>query len=122
MVSAKVMIVEDEYIIATDLSEMVESLGYQVCARLDTGEEAVQQALSERPDLVLMDIRLRGRMDGLEAASEIERRLNVPVVFLTACNEHDLAARHPFNPRRFIPKPFASHTIEKAITQALDNR
>jgi CheY-like chemotaxis protein len=88
-----ILIVEDEVIVATDLSRKLERLGYEVCGTAMEGEEAVALASSLRPHLVLMDIRLEGSMDGIEAARAICRNLDVPIVYLTAHSDTATLAR-----------------------------
>ena len=84
MAKAKILVVEDEGIIAKDIRNSLKSLGYAVLAVAFSGEEAVEKAAETHPDLVLMDIRLKEDMDGIEAAREIRARFNIPVVYLTA--------------------------------------
>ena len=93
----RILIVEDESLIALDLSRRLPKLGYEVCATVATGEDAVQKAAELKPNLVLMDICLRGAMDGIAAAEIIRQRSDVPVVYLTAnSDEKDAAAREAF--------------------------
>src|SRR5258708_32074824 len=80
---ARLLVVEDERIEATSLNRHLLKLGYKVVAMVDAGEEAIQKARELRPDLILMDISLEGKMDGVEAASKIRKSLQLPVVFLT---------------------------------------
>ena len=80
----KVLVVEDERIVAWELTERLTRMGHAVCGVAPTGEEAVRAAQDNRPDLVLMDIMLAGPMDGIEAARSIRSRLGTPVVFCSA--------------------------------------
>jgi CheY-like chemotaxis protein len=80
----KIVIVEDEGITAMHLREMLVSWGYQVTATADNADDALAQVIAEKPGLILMDIRLKGGMDGIAAAELIQRRYDVPVVFLSA--------------------------------------
>jgi PAS domain S-box-containing protein len=84
MTPARILIVEDEIIIANDIEEKLINFGYTVIGIESTGERAVQKALEDPPDLIMMDIMLKGAMDGIEAAGQITKRLNVPIVFLTS--------------------------------------
>ena len=84
MTNAQILIVEDDYIVVMDLRDRLQSLGYAIVAVASYGEEAIEKAAETRPDLVLMDIRLKGDMDGIEAAAEIRARFDIPVVYLTA--------------------------------------
>jgi CheY-like chemotaxis protein len=84
MANAKILVVEDEAIVAKDLQYRLTKFGYTVPAIASSGEEAINKAVEISPDLVLMDIRLKGSMDGIEAAQEIYKRLDIPVIYLTA--------------------------------------
>ena len=84
MAAARILIVEDERLIAIDLQRRLTRLGYTVVALAASGAEAIQQALALHPDVVLMDIRLQGNMDGVEAAQHIHASAAIPVVFMTA--------------------------------------
>jgi len=81
--AARILIVEDDGIIAHNLERMVVKLGYAVVGAVSSGEEAIQKAGEERPDLVLMDVGLAGELDGVETAAQIQARSNMPVIFLT---------------------------------------
>jgi len=100
MTQARILVVEDESIVAADIQDRLESLGYEVPATVASGEKAVEQAGVLRPDLVLMDIQLNGRMDGVEAADQIRLRFGIPVIYLTA------NADHPTVQRAKVTEPF----------------
>ena len=87
MSRAKVMVVEDESIVAIDISQRLQSLGYEVTATVSSGEKAVEMAEKTRPDIILMDIVLKGEMGGIEAAEEINKRMKVPIVYITAYSD-----------------------------------
>ncbi|OGR19326.1 MAG: hypothetical protein A2X81_03590 [Desulfobacterales bacterium GWB2_56_26] len=91
MSKTTILIVEDEAIVAADLAGKLGQLGYEVAGTSAAGEEAVELACRLLPRVVLMDIRLKGSMDGIEAAEAIRRRVNVPVIYLTA----PFRFRHP---------------------------
>jgi CheY-like chemotaxis protein len=82
--SARILIVEDEYIVAADLEMKLAGMGYQVVGPAVTGEEAIVMAHKYRPDVVLMDIQLQGRMNGTEAATMIRTQSRTPIIFITA--------------------------------------
>jgi CheY-like chemotaxis protein len=82
--AARILIVEDEFIVAADLEMNLNRLGYQVVASAITGEEAIALAERHRPDIVLMDIQLQGRMNGTEAAETIRAGNRIPIIFITA--------------------------------------
>ena len=81
MSNASILIVEDEAIVALDVRRRLVKLGYNVTSCVSSGEEAIIKAAEEQPDLVLMDIYLKGRIDGIEAASQIYTHLNIPVIY-----------------------------------------
>ena len=80
----KILIVEDEILVATDIQESLESLGYAVVGIADTGLKAIKAVANELPDLILMDINLKGEMTGIEAAKLISKDNDVPIIYLTA--------------------------------------
>jgi CheY-like chemotaxis protein len=84
MANSQILVVEDEDTIATTIQDILKSFGYAVPAVVCSGEEAIQKVVEMQPDLVLMDIRLEGSMDGVEAAEKIRSEFNIPVVYLTA--------------------------------------
>ena len=87
----KILIVENDAIVAEDLAYSLERKGYEVAAKCSTGEAAINLANQLKPDLVLMDIRLPGDLDGIEASQEIRTLLDIPVVYLTAYVEKDVS-------------------------------
>ncbi len=120
MTDTTILIVEDEVIVAADLDHKLDRLGYTVCGRTAYGEDAVALVRELGPDLVLMDIRLAGEMDGVEAAERIRRECDVPVIYLTAHADRatlDRAKRtEPFG---YILKPFDERELESHIEMAL---
>ena len=116
----KLLIVEDETIVAVDLAERLVGLGYEVLASVASGEEALVVAAARRPDLVLMDIRLQGHMDGVEAAREMRTRLQLPVIFLSAYAEGATLQRAKLaEPYGYILKPVEDRELEIVIEMAL---
>src|SRR4051794_15168297 len=112
---ARILIVEDELLIVEDLKNKLRRLGHTVVGYAMTGEAAVQQAVEVKPELVLMDIRLRGDMSGLEAARRIHEVHPVPVVYITA-HASTLASTTGTQPPPFvIAKPFTLAQIESVI-------
>jgi PAS domain S-box-containing protein len=120
MPKAKIMIVEDETIVARDIQKSVEAMGYLVCAVASSGKEAIQKADETRPDLALMDIVLKGAMDGVEAAGQIGARFKIPIVYLTAYDDEDILQRaKTTTPYAYITKPFNDRELHIAIEMAL---
>ncbi|TVM17134.1 hybrid sensor histidine kinase/response regulator [Oceanidesulfovibrio indonesiensis] len=120
MNDVRIMVVDDERIVALDIRKTLERLGYSVPAVCSSGEEAVHTAGEVRPDLVLMDIRLNGEMDGVQAADEIYKRYSIPIIFLTAYSDEETLQRakrtEPFG---YLIKPFAERELNSTIEIAL---
>lgn len=120
MTDAKIFIVEDEVLIAMELEDRLSHLGYTVCGRTDRGEEAVVRVAELRPDLVLMDIHLRDKLNGVEAAAEIRRHYAIPVVFLSAFSDDELLGRAAgVEPYGYLLKPFEERELHTTMTMAL---
>jgi len=118
--TTRILIVEDEPVIALDIRTRLNRLGYEVVGMVDTAALALEQVASEMPDLVLMDIRLNGGGDGIEAAMQIRDRFNLPVIFVTAhADEHTLEQAKRARPFGYIVKPFESRDLSAAIEVAL---
>lgn len=116
----KILIVEDEFIIAEDIKEKLIAFGYDVIGIVGSGREAIEIAKRKKPDLALMDIKLQGRMDGIEAASEVWGRFNVPVVFLTSFSDLRTLQRAKLaEPFGYIVKPFHDSSLRSNIEIAL---
>jgi len=116
----RILVVEDERIVAMGLRKQLQNLGYQALAPVASREAAVARAGILRPDLVLMDICLEGQMDGLEAAAEIRQRFRLPVVYLTAYSNKDILDRaKATEPFGYILKPFADRDLQVVIETAL---
>ncbi|GAI24123.1 unnamed protein product, partial [marine sediment metagenome] len=84
IMKTKILIVENERIVAEDIKRTLQNLGYTVCPIVTSGDEAVKKAEQESPDLILMDIVLQDEMSGIEAAEQIRTRFNIPIIYLTA--------------------------------------
>lgn len=120
MATASILIVEDESIVALDIQSCLKGLGYTPLGIASRGEEAIRKALQLQPDLVLMDIRLKGDMDGVEAAQQIRTLLGTPVVFLTAyADEQTLQRARITGPFGYLIKPFEERELHATIEMAL---
>ncbi|HLO50090.1 MAG TPA: EAL domain-containing protein [Kamptonema sp.] len=120
MSRAKILIVEDESIIAEDIADSLKTLGYQIIAIVFSGEEAIQLAGDMQPDLVLMDIQLQGEMDGITAAEQIRAQFQIPVVYLTAyADDNTLQRVNATKPFGYVVKPFEEKNLHSAIQIAL---
>ena len=120
MQSFKILVVEDESIVAMDIKHRLENMGYIVPAITSSGEEAVAKAAESNPDLVLMDIVLKGEMDGIDAAQQIKDNFDIPVVYLTAYSDEKTLKRAKITgPFGYIIKPFEDRELHSAIEVAL---
>lgn len=120
MEPSRILIVEDEIIIARELEARLIAMGYEVTAIASSGPEAIEQAGLTKPDLILMDIVIKGDMDGIEAASEIRRIHQIPVIYLTAYTDKKTLERARITePFGYIVKPFSERELEANIEMAL---
>jgi len=115
-----VLVVEDETIIARDILSKLQGLGYDVPLVVCSGEEAIEKTGELRPDLVMMDIVIEGKIGGIEAADQIRKRFNIPVVYLTAYADEDILERAKITePFGYMVKPFDERELHSAIEMAL---
>lgn len=120
MSDASIMLVEDEIIVAADVKHRLENMGYQVLGIVDNGEEAIENAGELTPNIVLMDIVLKGEMDGIEAAQKIRELYDIPIIYLTAySDEKTLERAKVTEPFGYVLKPFEDREIQSAIEMAL---
>ena len=120
MSKIKVLVVEDESIVSKDIQHSLIKLGYNVVGASPTGEKAIELAGSENPDIVLMDIMLKGQMNGIEAANEIKLKYSIPVIFLTAyADESTLEKAKITEPYGYILKPFKEIDLHTTIEMAI---
>src|SRR4051794_7679054 len=112
----RILVVEDQRLIAADIENTLTKLGYLVVGNVASGEDAVSTADQVRPELVLMDVRLRGEMDGIQAAEIIRDRLNVPIVYLTAyADEETIVRAKKTTPFGYLIKPFNERELRATI-------
>jgi DNA-binding NarL/FixJ family response regulator len=115
-----VLIVEDEFIIATVLKDRLEELGYTVVGMVSTGQDAIKNAEELHPDIVLMDIQLKGSMDGTQAAEIIWAVYNIPVIYLTShSDDATLQKAMKTMPFGYIIKPFSNQILKTSLEMAL---
>jgi CheY-like chemotaxis protein len=121
MANTKILVVEDEIIIAKDIQNTLKTLGYDAPAIVLSGEEAIKKTEEIKPDLVLMNITLKGEIDGIEAAAEIRHLFNIPVVYLTGyMDEERLKRAKTTEPFSYVIKPFNERELHSAIVRALN--
>jgi AmiR/NasT family two-component response regulator len=117
---ARIVICEDEVLIAKDLESRLKKLGYTICGKATSGEKAIELVEQHQPDLVMMDIVIQGDMDGIDAAEIIRDKWGIPIVFLTAYADTDRLERakltYPFG---YILKPFQDRDLKITVEMAL---
>src|SRR5215470_2753915 len=117
---AQILVVEDEQIVALELRDRLVRMGHVVPAIVATAEEAVERTERLHPDLVLMDIKLQGEMDGIEAAERIRRKLDIPIVYITAFADDQTVKRAKVTePYGYLLKPFQERELHVAIEVAI---
>ena len=116
MKAIRILMVEDETIVAMDIEERIARMGYELAGHATTGQTAIDLTMQLRPDVVLMDIRLQGSMDGITAGAEIYRCFSSPVIFLTAHSDDETLARAKLvSPYSYLIKPFKDSDLKSAI-------
>ena len=119
----KILIVEDENIIALDIRAMLEDLGYRVSAVVSSGEDSIKKASKMKPDLVLMDVKLKGNLDGVSAGQEIFKQFQIPIVYLTAYSDQATVKKiiddKSGNSPSVINKPFDERELQTVIDTTL---
>ena len=116
----KILIVEDEILVASDIQESLESLGYTVQGMVDTAQKAIDAVENELPDLILMDINLKGEMTGIDAARQITKEHDVPIIYLTANTDMDTVSKAKVAlPYGYISKPFTDKDLRTNIEIAI---
>ena len=114
----RILIVEDERLIALDLQRRLTQLGYTVVGNVAAGAQAITAAFQLRPDLVLMDIRLQGEMDGIDAALQIQADRSVPIIYLTAyVDESTIQRAQATSPWGFLRKPFHVRDLQAILNR-----
>lgn len=112
----KILIVEDEMIIAANISMQLKNLGYQVIATIPRGEEVLPSIENNLPDVILMDINLKGDLDGIDVVHAIQKKYTIPVIYLTAnADEVSFNRAKQTNPYAFISKPFKKIDLQYAL-------
>jgi len=114
------MVVEDEWVVADQLCRNLQDVGYSVYSVISTGEEAIRKAEADSPDLILMDIVLKGKMDGIEAAKRINSQSNIPILYLTAYADQEYIERaKQTKPFCYLVKPYNQKGLYANIEMAL---
>jgi two-component system response regulator len=114
----RILVVEDEFIVALEMKVALEGMGFEVCGMVGTGKEALEVAVRERPDCVLMDVSLKGDMDGIEAARDIRARLGIPSVFMSGFPVEEMMERTAdIRPMGCFVKPVAYEQLEAVLAE-----
>lgn len=120
MPKTNVLVVEDESIVSKDIQHSLKKLGYNVVGAASTGERAFELASTEKPDIILMDIMLKGDMNGIDTAQKVKEELQIPVIYLTAyADESTLEKAKVTEPYGYIIKPFKEVDLHTSIEMAL---
>jgi PAS domain S-box-containing protein len=120
MYAARILIVEDDAILATHQQDTLVRMGYQVIGIIATGEQAVDMALSQRPDVILMDICLRGEMTGIQVAEAIRSKADIPMIYLTAYNDDLLVEQAKITePYAYLAKPVSDRELRTSLEMVL---
>ncbi len=120
MAGEKILVVEDEKIVALGIKRMLKHMGYIVPSIASSGEEAIKKAEITFPDLILMDIMLKGEIDGITAAKTISAKMDIPVVYLTAYSDDKIVKRaNETQAYGYIVKPFEENELRTTIELAL---
>ena len=120
MAKRKILIVEDDNIIGLEIRDRIEALGFDVTNVVPFGEDAINEILAVRPDLILMDIRLKGKMDGIQTAKKIRECYDIPVVYLTAYADYNTLERAKITePFGYVLKPFEERELVSTMEMAL---
>jgi DNA-binding LytR/AlgR family response regulator len=121
MEKTRILIVEDDMIIAANISLQLSNLGYEVTGIETKAEEAIHHALETKPDMILMDIQLKGRSNGIDAAKAIRKYLEIPLIYLTAnVDDSTFQKAKETHPYAFIAKPFTNLNLERTIALVED--
>ncbi len=115
-IKKKILIVEDEIIEAMFLGKILELWGYEVCEPATSGEDAIKEAKSENPDLVLMDINIHGKISGIESARKIRSQVGIPIIFMTGYSDEETRQRAcTANPAGYFVKPLDYNKLKEVI-------
>jgi DNA-binding LytR/AlgR family response regulator len=121
VIPIKILIVEDEMVIGANISLQLSVLGYEITGILPRGKEALAHVKKNQPDIILMDINLKGEWDGIETAQQINKKQHIPIIYLTANADEDHFKRaKATNPYAFISKPFKKLDLQRAIELTLN--
>ncbi|MFN4151858.1 MAG: response regulator [Candidatus Sericytochromatia bacterium] len=120
MNNKKILIVEDERIVAIDIKSTLEAEGFEIVDIVISGEAAIEKAIELKPDLILMDIFLRGSLNGIEASKKIKENMDIPIIYLTAYEDKaTIDKAKETNPVEYLVKPFEEDVLIETIKRVL---
>ncbi len=120
MSKIRIIIVEDEFIIAASLECILKNMGYEVCGKFTSGEETIKNFMQIKPDLALLDINLEGNMDGIETGQWIKNRLDIPIIYTTGYPDQDLRNRANLTkPAGYFLKPVNNTLLKQTIDSSV---
>ena len=123
MAGTKILIVEDEAIVALEIQDRLLSLGYQVCNIVSNGEKAIVAAQAAKPDLLLMNVKIKGTMNGMETAGVIKEKFGIPSVFITAFSvENTIMQIKEHLHYECLLKPFGEDELKEAVGKTLNRQ
>lgn len=118
--SQKVLIVEDDILLSVIEKRLVQNMGYEVVATTDSGEEALDMVREKKPDIILMDVKLKGSWDGIETVKEIRKNFSIPIIYLSGCSDGESRKRaEALGFSGFLSKPLQINDLQKAFDEAL---
>lgn len=116
----QLLVVEDDFFVAEEIQASVETLGFSVSARVDNGKDAIQEVIKNKPDLAIMDIRIKGEIDGIETAAQLGRDYGIPIIYLTDQSDEETYGRaRSTSPHAFLTKPVTPVTLQRSIELAI---
>ncbi|PTX14488.1 LytTR family two component transcriptional regulator [Pontibacter mucosus] len=122
MAKVRLLIAEDDVVIAQNLAFSLEELGYEVCAMVSSGEELLLEVHRHNPDLIILDITLEGKLDGIDTAAILSRSSKIPFIFMTALSDKETIDRaKQTSPHAYLVKPFDIRTLQSSIEVAIHN-
>ncbi len=120
MVRIQLLVVEDDFFVAEEIQASVETLGFSVSARVDNGKDAIHEVIKNKPDLAIMDIRIKGEIDGIETAAQLGRDYGIPIIYLTDQSDEETYGRaKSTSPHAFLQKPVTPVTLQRSIELAI---
>jgi DNA-binding LytR/AlgR family response regulator len=120
MPAIQLLIVEDDFLISEEIKSCVLALGFEVSSIVDNGKDAIQEVLKSKPDLAIMDIRIKGELDGIETAGQLAKDFDIPIIYLTDQQDKATFERaKSTKPHAFLSKPFTNLSLQRSIELAI---